>query len=220
MATQFISRFLPAMATIGATTLLAYVGMMNLKTFQTNQPSLNNGTTATQNQPSPSAAEDGINLSQIPGWHLFGHAEEQPVIEAPPVERVEAPETPLELTLQGTLLGKSTTNESWAIISTPDSKQKMYKIGDEISGGAVLYAVEAFQVILTRNGRHESLSLPRPTMDESESTMTLDLAPQTRQEPIAPIPASLASENLTPAEEEQRALFEEMNRLKRGFSTQ
>lgn len=219
MATQFINRFLPTMATLGATALLAYVGMVNLKTFQTNQPPSNNGTTATQNQPSPSAAEDIINLDQIPDWHLFGYADEQPIIEAPTMEQIEAPETPLELTLQGTMLGKSTTDESWAII-THNSKQKMYKVGDEIPGGAALYAVEAFQVILTRNGRHESLSLPRPMMEETEATGPLSFAPPTPPENIAPIPAPLTSENLTPAEEEQRALFEEMNRLKRGFSTQ
>jgi len=193
--------------------MFAYVGITN---FQTDLPSSHNAITVKANQSKSTSTEGIANLSLIPGWHLFGYQDDKPKTKPAPKQHIEAPKTPLELTLQGTLLGNSATEESWAIISAPDFQQKMYKVGDEIPGGAILYAIESFQVILTRNNRHESLSLPRPLLDGPETSSTNKLP---SPKPSASLPMPLPSEGLSPAESEERALVEEMNRIRREFPT-
>ncbi len=161
----------------------------------------------------------GINLKQIPGWHLFGDASRP---SETPVKReiIEAPTTPLALTLQGTFLGTSSTGESWAIISSSDDAQAMYKVGDKIPGGAKLFAVEPFRVILERNGRHESLALPRPSMDENQQASMTETSQSPKQHYLPnaqPDSAPPLTQPVMNAETEKQALIEEMERLRKQF---
>lgn len=99
-----------------------------------------------------------VDYAQIADWHLFGElnvAENgQPAIA----------ETQLKLKLQGTFLASHLLQA--AVIQAEDGSHH-YKIGDQIPGGAVLWEVFADKVILSRNGRRESLALPRLTATQA-----------------------------------------------------
>ena len=98
-------------------------------------------------------------ISQIPGWHLMGIAEQgsQPVQEEIPIE---APETKLQLILRGVLSSDDPVHAR-AIIADPRGKEEQYAIGKELPGNAELSEIHPDRVILKRNGRYETLRLPK-----------------------------------------------------------
>ena len=96
--------------------------------------------------------------AEIATWHLFGVQETSDKAEV----RVEAPETRLNLALKGVFLDKD-EQRARAIISTA-SGEDQYAIGDSVTGNVSLRAIERYRVIIERNGRLESLSLPRATV--------------------------------------------------------
>jgi len=219
-AQSLLPRLLPAAAAFGAAALLAWVLFDTFNAYRTAQEAAQDGGTILRSRTSPQTPASRINLAQIPNWHLFGDGSQQAKTSILQ-EVIEAPKTPLALTLQGTFRGKSTTEESWAIISSSDSEQAMYRVGDKIPGGATLFAVESFRVILERNGRHESLSLPRPSMDENQPAATAKGSQPSagRATPHAvpnriPPPASPTVNKHT----EKQALIEEMARIRRKFA--
>lgn len=101
------------------------------------------------------------SLSNIGSYHLFGNAKKQDVAQE---KVIDAPETRLRLDLKG-VFASTIANDAMAIIATSKGKDKSYHIGDKIVGGAVLHAVYADRVILKRNGKLETLSLPKPKLD-------------------------------------------------------
>lgn len=98
----------------------------------------------------------GVDVDQLANWHLFGTAE---VAEQAAVETIDAPETRLNLQLQG-ILASSEEGPSLAIIRS-GQQEKVYAKGDTVAGGASLHAVLADRVILRRSGQLETLRLPR-----------------------------------------------------------
>ncbi|MEL7491296.1 MAG: type II secretion system protein N [Pseudomonadota bacterium] len=70
----------------------------------------------------------------------------------------EVQETALDLKLHGAF---SEGDDSSAIISTPQGKQKAFRIGDEITNGVTLKEVFLNYVIINSNGIDESLKLPK-----------------------------------------------------------
>jgi len=217
---SLLPRLLPVAVSLGAAALLALAVFNTFNSYRATLEATQDGGVTLRNQAAPQTAVGMIDLAKIPNWHLFGK-EDLSKPTPPPKAIIEAPTTPLELTLQGTFLGKSKTEESWAIISSSDKEQKMYKVGDEILGGATLFAVESFQVILERNGRHESLPLPRPSMSEELQTTAISTPISTPR----PMPKSDSSNLLPKAgpptanrHAEQQALMEEMARIRRKFA--
>ncbi|MCC6303268.1 MAG: type II secretion system protein GspC [Gammaproteobacteria bacterium] len=92
----------------------------------------------------------------IAKWHLFG---EKPVgREIPAVESL--PETQLNLTLSGVVASGSATGGG-AIIAAPGGSEAFYAINAQLPGGAVLKEVHPDRVVLERNGRLETLRLPK-----------------------------------------------------------
>jgi len=89
--------------------------------------------------------------------HLFGRwpaSRPEPVATAP----IEAPETSLRLTLRGVYQG---AGNDFAIITDAGGKDEAYRVGDALPGGATLAEIYPDRVILERNGRLETLKLPR-----------------------------------------------------------
>lgn len=101
------------------------------------------------------------SLKDVSTYHLFGDAKKPAVVQQ---KVIDAPETRLRLDLKGVF---ATTNaaEALAIISSSKDKDKTYRIGDKVIGGALLHAVYADRVILKRNGRLETLRLPKSKVD-------------------------------------------------------
>ncbi len=95
---------------------------------------------------------------QIAEWHIFGVAGEEKSVK--PEAVVNAPETRLKLTLKG-LFASDESGGGWAIIGDPKGKELSYSIGDPVPGGAKLSEIHSDRLILERNGRYETLRLPR-----------------------------------------------------------
>lgn len=88
-------------------------------------------------------------------WHLFGR-ELQP-LELQPAEPTR--ETELRLTLKGSFSDPS-TDRGFAIIAGADDREQVYRVGDELPGGARLERIQRDRVVLRREGVLETLSLP------------------------------------------------------------
>ncbi len=98
-------------------------------------------------------------INQMPSWHLMGVALQgnQPVQTNTPVD---APETKLNLILKGAL-ASSDPVRARAIIGDPRGKEEQYAVGEQLPGNAELSEIHPDRVILKRNGRFETLRLPR-----------------------------------------------------------
>jgi general secretion pathway protein C len=106
---------------------------------------------------SGSATSGAVSLGGVAAMHLFGVA----APEAMPVPSVvDAPETRLSLTLRG-IVALSEGGEGRALIAAGSATEKVYKVGDLVSGGAILHEVLSDKVILKRGSRFETLTLPR-----------------------------------------------------------
>jgi general secretion pathway protein C len=99
-----------------------------------------------------------IDERQIASWHLFGVAGEEKPVKAAPA--AIAPETRLKLTLRG-LFASDDSAGGHAIIGDPKGKEESYAVGDPVPGGAKISEIYPDRVILERNGRYETLRLPK-----------------------------------------------------------
>ncbi len=94
------------------------------------------------------------NLSQ---WHLFGQADlKVPTTDEP----ITAPETALNLKLKGVIASRTEAGAR-AIIEDGSGEEDFYGIGSSLPGGATLEQIHPDRVILKRNNRFETLTLPK-----------------------------------------------------------
>ncbi len=112
-------------------------------------------------EPAAGQPTAGQGLNQVAALHLFGSAEQPAVAPAAPVD---APDTRLNLELRGVMATESSALAR-AIIATRGGDELIYKVGDALPGGASLHAIHADRVILRRNGRFETLRLPKESTD-------------------------------------------------------
>lgn len=104
-----------------------------------------------------------------------------------------APETTLNLKLFGRRAGANGS----AILETPDRKQRVFRIGDEIMNGVVLKAVNPDHIVLSQGGRIERLTFEResttmPIKPEEEETLTQQTPAEV---PVTTVPAEITIEN-------------------------
>jgi general secretion pathway protein C len=112
------------------------------------------------------------DFSALTESHLFGEADRAtPVVTAV----VDAPDTTLSLTLKGILSREEDLNGS-VIISANRGEDRNYRVGQTVEGadGATLHSVYSDRVLLDRNGRLETLRLPK---ELSASASGMALAP-------------------------------------------
>lgn len=115
-----------------------------------------------------------IDEKQIAAWHIFGVAgEEKPVVAA----AVEAPDTSLKLTLRG-VFASDDPADARAIIGDPRGQEEHYAVGDPLPGNARLTEIHPDRIILERNGRYETLRLPRDLAAGQESAAGMASRPQ------------------------------------------
>lgn len=112
------------------------------------------------------------DYSALTNSHLFGEAAEQPAQVVTPV--IDAPDTTLSLTLKGILAREADTNGG-AIISGNRGEDKAYLVGQAIDNadGATLHSVYADRVLLNRNGRLETLRLPKELSTSPASSLPM-----------------------------------------------
>ncbi len=104
----------------------------------------------------PTVRDLGSDDARIAALHLFGAAPREGATGAP----INAPETTLKLVLNG-VLAATDVQAARAIIHTPDGTEKPYRVGDLLPGNAILKEIYPDRVLLERNGRYETLPLPR-----------------------------------------------------------
>lgn len=118
-----------------------------------------------------SAATPEFSMTRVVNAHLFGNLN-----TASSAAPINAPVTRLRLTLHG-VFASTDPKEAMAIISDAGGRQKSYRIGDAVPGGARLHAIYSDRVILERAGKLETLKLPRKVA--SFETKVSTLAPAT-----------------------------------------
>jgi general secretion pathway protein C len=115
--------------------------------------------------PSPDANRaPSADLSAIADAHLFGVPNVEELAPVPTPAVVNAPDTTLSVKLTG-LVAYDDPSLGQAIISSGRSQEKHYAVGHSIEGGsgATVHAVYGDRVLLNRNGRLETLRLPKET---------------------------------------------------------
>jgi general secretion pathway protein C len=126
-----------------------------------------------------------VDLAAITNAHLFGAA---PTLKQ---DGANAPQTSMPLVLTGIIAGNDPQN-GLAILGQSAQTTKVYAVGDTVPGGAKLHSVYSDRVVIDRDGRLESLSLPRQ-MNAGN----------------APPPSSAALQNENPAIERMRRMISE-----------
>ena len=155
-----INRYLPPGVTAVLVIAIAYQLATITWTFTPGAP-----TTVVPTVPPAENGGDVIqrssDLNTLADSHLFGEAsvETAPVVTAV----VDAPDTTLSLTLTGILAEGDDGVAGRAIISSNRGQEKTYDVGQalENADGATLHSVYADRVLLNRNGRLETLRLPK-----------------------------------------------------------
>jgi len=105
--------------------------------------------------------ESAPRLRTAVSHHLFGQAN-QVTTEAAPIT---AEKTKLNLILRG--LFADVPERAMAIIADAKGDEALYKVGATVPGGARVHAIYEDKVILERNGRFESLHLPRDELPQN-----------------------------------------------------
>ncbi|MFZ5595155.1 MAG: type II secretion system protein GspC [Pseudomonadota bacterium] len=134
-------------------------------------------------------------------WHLFGEAQ---VINVGAAANA-APQTSLALSLRGVIASRGKTTAR-AIIADSAGNEQFYAIDAPLPGGAILKEIRADRVILLRDGRYETLLLPKdgmagegmpgsapPPLDAAmmqEFSDTLASNPQSLMERVHPVPVN------------------------------
>ncbi len=117
----------------------------------------------------PAPVRPTLNVDALAAAHLFGQYQ----ASASTASLANAPDTQLAFTLLGILAG-STEKESLALIAKDNAEEAPYSIGDDISPGVNLQAIFVDRVILSRNGRLETLRLDK---DAPSNAPVLSVSP-------------------------------------------
>ena len=126
-------------------------------------------------------AAPAADYSVLTNSHLFGEADEQ---AAPAVTAVvDAPDTTLSLTLTGIVAEEGDPGGGSALIEGNRGDSKTYYSGHTIENadGATLHSVYADRVLIDRNGRLETLRLPKELRASAGSPMGMPPLPQAAQ---------------------------------------
>ncbi|MBF0110276.1 MAG: hypothetical protein HQL76_13990 [Magnetococcales bacterium] len=112
---------------------------------------------------SPGGGEK-LDLTTMTQWHPFG-SQVGPGGTTLAADTRNLPDTSLNFQLHGILFIDGTRIPAFALIKLADAPEKVFAVGEEVTGGVWLYAVESDRVILDRGGRLEALKLPRAILE-------------------------------------------------------
>lgn len=139
-------------------------------------------------QPERSAAGPaGADYSVLADSRLFGEPPEEASEPSRPARILDAPETTLSLRLTGVIADEA-EGRGQAFIAGGRADEKKYAVGQAIEGtdGATLHSVYEDRVILDRNGRLETLRLPKELADTGRTAARSRSEPQPQQEAREP----------------------------------
>lgn len=147
----YLEQSLPIVSIILVVGLAYQSAQLTLSTINT----LPMGDKVSANMRAQSQKDTLPDIQQMLSWHIFGEAGQVAAIEATP--NVEAPETKLDLELQGVSVGKNQESSSAIISESKGSSGEFYWVGDSVFGKAILSAVYDDKVVLKQNERLETL---------------------------------------------------------------
>lgn len=101
---------------------------------------------------SSAAAPVNVDSSRLASFTIF----KAPVVESVS-QNANAPDTSLQLKLDGVFASSSQSQSSAIISEQGQGIGKLYRVGQQVVGGAVLSAVYVDRVLLQRNGQEEVL---------------------------------------------------------------
>lgn len=129
-----------------------------------------------------------IRLNSVVNLHLFGEAQQiqAPVTDAP----IDAPKTNLKLVLRG-VFSHSDQDKAMAIIADAAGKEKLYRKGGQVPGGATVHLIYSDRVILQRNGQFETLNLPRDELPNQTAVVSRSPSRNERKERSVQAPDKL-----------------------------
>lgn len=139
---------------------------------------------------SDDAAANAMNFSALEDSDLFGKAPAEPeAVAIPAAAELEAPDTTLSLRLTGVAADEEGELSIAIIANGARGQERKYRIsqGIENTSGTTLHAVYADRVILNRDGRLETLRLPK------------EASTAAARPPARPAPAPAASVPAEPA---------------------
>lgn len=121
----------------------------------------------------------------IASWDLFGVLSSDSAATA--AVRVQAPDTSLQLTLEGVYVATEAKNSSAIIAEKGNAKR--YHVGEEVQQGVSLHEVQSTHVILKRASRFETLRFSDPALQQ---------VPVSEQAPrrVSAAPAGYANKSL------------------------
>lgn len=123
--------------------------------------------------PPPAMATRPPDANSIAAASLFGHY--QPAANPGAAALNNAPDTQLALTLLGIYAGSA--RDSRALIATQNGDEEPYAIGDTVTPGVTLQAIFADRVVLSRNGRLETLRLDKDKQNAAGDGVALGPPP-------------------------------------------
>lgn len=141
--------------------------------------------TATQ---TPRPSRPLLSAAQIESLKLMGEAPPPPAPAAPPPK--ELPDTQLQLTLTGVFASPDPALAA-ALIKVNGQAPKYYKVGDEVTEGAILYSVAGSGITLRRDKDYERLAFER---DKGERRQAVAVGqPEIVPRQIAPASQTIAA---------------------------
>ncbi len=112
---------------------------------------VNNEPVATLTTRTPEAAVQESARIDLSSFYLFGKVQ-----KAAPTKVVDAPETKLNLELQG-VFTSANKESSTAIVSEKNKSGELFHVGDRLPGNAILSAVNDDHILIRRGSRTEKL---------------------------------------------------------------
>jgi general secretion pathway protein C len=121
------------------------------------------------------AHTQSVDVAAIVDAHLWGVA---PVAATPGQDPANVPQSNLPLVLVG-IIAADDPQDGLAILGENAAGAKVYAVGDNVPGGAKLHQVLTDRVIIDRNGKLESLLLPRQLQPGAAPPSTAALQTET-----------------------------------------
>lgn len=134
-------------------------------------------------QPSTATHASPVSIETLTNAHFFGanlSSRSSQKIQHEPV-----PETRMSLELHG-VIGSTLVEQGRALIAQRGQSAKYFGINDILPGGAVVHSIATNQVVLSRNGRLETLSFPKPQTHTDAATFAATSPREDLTEAAAP----------------------------------
>lgn len=146
--------------------------------------------TRTQSRSTVVSPSSQVRLNSVVKLHIFGEAQE---IQAEVVNTeapIDAPKTNLKLVLRG-VFTHSDPDKAMVIIADAAGKEKLYRTGGKVPGGATVHTIYSDRVILQRNGQFETLNLPRDKLPSRAVAVSRSVSRDVKRERSVQAPNKL-----------------------------